>query len=287
MIFVPWLCFAVNWATLSLRSHRSALDGSRDLNLPLSEDQLSRLENLADLVVEWNDRINLVSRKDCNPETVWERHILPSVAICATENPLQSASTVVDVGTGGGFPGLPLAIAYPEAEFLLLDSVGKKLTAVQDMAESLGLSNVQIHHGRAEELRGRRFDVATGRSVSALPQFCAWMHHLMQPETGRLMYWIGGEIEESVLSRVQIDIPVEELVTSLETDKRVLILSQSSVSEIADESGITVTLPNPPKKQRPARTKKPDKAKGSWQRRRGDENETKQRGYDNFQRYSS
>lgn len=271
--------------------------------LGLSVDKYKQLQHLSTLVTEWNERINLVSRKDCTPATVFGRHILPSLVACVTtgvaENPLTSAKTLVDVGCGGGFPGLPLAIAFPNVEFVLLDSVGKKLVAVQAMADELKLTNVQTHHGRAEELADRKFDVATGRSVANIPQFCAWMQHMLQPDTGRLLYWIGGDVPDDILERVVSDEWIQELVPAIESDKRIVTLPQAAVARIARESGLIVKLPNKPRssnKPKPPpnsnRTNKPTskpkrqiKAKGAWGRR--DDDGPKQRGYEDFKRYSS
>jgi 16S rRNA (guanine527-N7)-methyltransferase len=227
--------------------------------LGLSEHQYSQLQKLSHLVSEWNERINLISRKDCNPATVFGRHVLPSLACCALDNeknPFEKAKRAIDVGTGGGFPGLPLAIAYPDCDFVLLDSVGKKLTAVQEMANELGLDNVQVHHGRAEEsFRSTKtdllFDVATGRSVSSIPQFCAWMQHLIRrapPNNGNdekknktssggghLLYWIGGDISEvdDILQEskheILSDTPVKQLLVGIESDKRILVCSRDTV----------------------------------------------------------
>lgn len=276
-------------------------------DLQLSQLQIQQYQDLSDLVVEWNERINLVSRKDCSRSTVFGRHILPSLAPCAIQspsdetkttmrNPFITAKTAVDVGTGGGFPGLPLAIAYPEVDFLLLDSVGKKLTAVEDMADRLQLANVQIYHGRAESLLGKTFDVATGRSVSSLPQFSAWMHHLLKKEsgsapasTGTLLYWIGGDLPESVQSLVESDCPLQELIPEMESDKRILVFSAAAVHQMAKESGIVVRQhqqQQPKKSSKTANQSKTKKtvAKGAWKKR---DAANKQRGYDDFQRYSS
>lgn len=242
------------------------------------------------VVVEWNSLINLVSRKDCNPSTVFGRHILPSIAACAlSDNPLTTAQRVVDVGTGGGFPGLPLAIAYPDTNFVLLDSVGKKLKAVQDMAMSLELDHVSVHHGRAEELFGQQFDVATGRSVSALGNFCAWMHHLLAKDTGKLLYWIGGDVDASILDRRTSDVPIVDLLPEMVSDKRILTFEQVDVTTIARESGVDVSAARKATKNRHNRSAKPTRrkqlAKGAWKSRRNEEQ--KNRGYEDFQRYSS
>jgi 16S rRNA (guanine527-N7)-methyltransferase len=276
--------------------------------LGLTSQQFKKLQQLSTLVTEWNERINLVSRKDCNPSTVFARHILPSIAACALSgdadadaaddssanapNPLSTAKHVVDVGTGGGFPGLPLAIAYPDTEFVLLDSIGKKLTAVQAMADELKLTNVKTHHGRAEDLVDQKFDVATGRSVSAIPQFCAWMQHLLKPGTGRVMYWIGGDIPEDMLSHALSNDRIQELVPKMKSDKKIIVIPQAAVKQIARESGLIVkptkigkpSAPKPNKENSKTKRNK-SRAKGSW--KRNDPDAPKQRGYEDFKRYSS
>ena len=262
--------------------------------LKLSEQQYEQLVMLCTLVLEWNEKINLISRKNCRISTIFGRHILPSLACCAMidqNNPLNKAKLVIDVGTGGGFPGLPLAIAYPTIQFCLLDSVGKKLTAVEAMANELNLNNVQIHHGRSEDFANQKFDVVLGRSVTAIPQFCVWIEHLLQKDTGHLMYWIGGDIPTNILDYAKVDYDIMELIPNIISDKRILIFPQASVHEIARSSGIKKvqrTTTNKPdndvrKKKQPQKSK--DKAKGAWQKRKSDE--PKQRGYDNFQRYNS
>ena len=285
-----------------------SLDPTSDLakdivlkKIGLSNEQLAQLQQLSELVTEWNDRINLVSRKDCNPSTVFARHILPSIAACVLPadtdytniNPLSTAKHVVDVGTGGGFPGLPLAIAYPDIQFVLLDSIGKKLTAVQAMADELKLTNVKTHHGRAEDLIDQKFDVATGRSVSAIPQFCAWMQHLLKHDTGRVMYWIGGDVPEDMLVNTLSNDRIEALVPEMESEKRILVFPQAAVKMIARESGLIVKptkigKPSPKKRNKDANSKtkrNASRAKGSW--KRNDPDVPKQRGYEDFKRYSS
>jgi 16S rRNA (guanine527-N7)-methyltransferase len=288
-------------------------------DLGFSTEQYDKLVALSYLVVDWNEKINLVSRKDCNPSTVFGRHILPSLAIhvmSAIDNPLlqsQQKLRIVDVGTGGGFPGLPLAILYPQHDFVLLDSVGKKLIAVADMVEQLELTHVTTHHGRAEDLvSGAKFNIATGRSVSDLAQFCAWMQHLLREDdqNSRLLYWSGGAIPEAVSSRCIENIALHDLIPnhldfrSAEDPhgKRLLVLPRSSVKTLAGESGVKVIPQKPGSRKPPAgvvinREKIPSsprrkEARGSWTRRRplDDEEQNvspKQRGYENFQRYSS
>lgn len=266
-------------------------------DLGLSVDIYEKLAELSHVVTELNQQVNLVSRKDCTPSTIFGRHVLPCVAACALstadnnssndkkkKNPLETAQNVVDVGTGGGFPGLVLAVLYPSTDFLLLDSVGKKLTAVQDAANRLGLDNVKTHHGRAEDFE-ERFDVATGRSVAAIPQFCAWMQHLLH-DKGHLLYWIGGDIPADVLDLVERDEPVGDLVPALgSSDKRILVFPASAVKKIAKESGLLRARKSlTSRKKKKSISQKSSTAKGSWSKK--DRDAPKQRGYENFKRIS-
>jgi 16S rRNA (guanine527-N7)-methyltransferase len=247
-----------------------SLDPNSDLavqickeTLKFSDKQVQQIQLLSDAVMEWNERINLVSRKDCTTSTIFGRHVLPSLAAVGDENIgpalFANAKRVIDVGTGGGFPGLPLAIAYPETEFVLLDSVGKKLTAVQGIADQIGLKNVKTYHGRAEEYRledkTMNFDVATGRSVSALPQFCAWVNHLLKPEGGHLVYWIGGEIESNIMYRTTYSNQIQNVFAAdsssadsndaniVVSDKQMLVFPSKAVAQLAKESGIKLSRP--------------------------------------------
>ena len=133
--------------------------------------QLDLLEGYANLLIETNQRINLISRK--NEDQVWIDHILHSLSIAKVlevEQPLR----ILDFGTGGGLPGIPLAIASPDCEFLLVDSIGKKVKAVGEMAQTLQLNNVQTRHQRVEELT-EQFDFAVSRAVTALPRIQQWL----------------------------------------------------------------------------------------------------------------
>ena len=264
-------------------------------SMGISSDQHDALSRLASLVVDWNGRINLVSRKECSPPIVFGRHVLPSAALSAVPNcALGTASLAMDVGCGGGFPGLPLAIIYPDTEFWLVDSVGKKLKAVQDMADELGLENVRVHHGRVEELvddpvDGRKhrsaYDVCLGRSVTALPRFCFWISDLIKKEEGKLMYIIGGDIDEIVTSQVEEDCPIDDLLeTAGVSDKRCLVLPASTVKDIARKSGeVKRKVGN--KSANKTKKKRSGSPKGQWKKK--ENGPKKNRGYDSFERFDS
>jgi 16S rRNA (guanine527-N7)-methyltransferase len=253
-------------------------------HLGLSLDQHQQLAALAVLVNDWNTRINLISRKDCSKEVVFGRHILPSLALMGLENiMIQECEKVVDVGTGGGFPGLPLAIAYPDVQFTLVDSVGKKLAAVEDMAKRLELKNVQIHHGRAEALKGE-FDMCVGRSVAAIPTFCFWVQRLLKKK-GHLVYLIGGDIDHELLEQTLDDRNVDDLLNfGGASDKRVLVFPQASVKKIAASSGEKLRVPINQKVALGGKNKK-KQPKGAWEKR--DNSQPKNRGYENFKRYDN
>jgi len=142
----------------------------------LSPLQRQQFAALGPLYVEWNEKINVISRKDI--ENLYERHILHSLAIAKVIN-FTPGTQILDVGTGGGFPGIPLAIMFPETEFILIDSVGKKIKVVQAVAEGAGIKNVKAINGRAEDLK-QKFDFVTGRAVTDLIQFSAWVRHKMK-----------------------------------------------------------------------------------------------------------
>ena len=280
-------------------------------SLGVTSEQHDLLVKHAELVVEWNDRLNLISRKDCNIDVVFGRHTLPSLALAALPDfPVKSDGSaakakVVDVGTGGGFPGVPLAIIYPESEFLLVDSVGKKLKAIEGMVAELELDNVQTHHGRAEEIvddpvKGRKhknaYDICVGRSVTSMPKFCFWVQDLLKKkkdDQGRLVYIIGGEVEPSVTSRLEVDVAIDDLLDCEgASDKRALILSASDVVQVAKESGekreirgVSKKKDNNSKKSRSTNDGDWSKSKGGWGKR--DNSAKKQRGYENFKRYGS
>jgi 16S rRNA (guanine527-N7)-methyltransferase len=150
--------------------------------------QIQQLEKLEALYSEWNAQINVISRKDIGG--LYEKHVLHSLSIAAVFNFLPG-SEVIDIGTGGGFPGIPLAIFFPETQFMLVDSIAKKLKVVDAVADALSLTNVCTQHIRAEEIRGKKFDVAVSRAVAPLKDLWSWARPLLRPQN-----MVPGEQDE-------------------------------------------------------------------------------------------
>lgn len=136
----------------------------------LSPKQFEQFEALQPLYAEWNEKINVISRKDI--ENLYERHVLHSLSIAAFAG-FRKATKVMDLGTGGGFPGIPLAIMFPECRFHLVDSIGKKLKVVKGVAETIGLNNVECFHERAENMP-YTYDYVVSRAVAPLSDLLAW-----------------------------------------------------------------------------------------------------------------
>jgi len=142
----------------------------------LTEIQVAQFSQLQSLYSDWNEKINVVSRKDIDNLDL--RHVLHSLAIAKFINFIPGGE-ILDLGTGGGFPGIPLAILFPDTNFTLVDSRGKKISVVNAVVEALGLKNVKAIHGRAEELKGMKFDFVVTRAVAKLPQLMKWIHKLI------------------------------------------------------------------------------------------------------------
>lgn len=165
----------------------------------LTSSQLEKFRQLEALYNEWNSRINVISRKDM--EHFYERHVLHSLGIAKVIKFLPGAQ-VIDVGTGGGFPGIPLAILFPETKFLLVDSIGKKIKVVQEVAQIAGISNVVAIQARAEDVKGK-FDFVVSRAVTTLPDFIKWVENKIKKESRNILnngilYLKGGDLVEEL-----------------------------------------------------------------------------------------
>lgn len=161
----------------------------------LDELQIARFGQLEPLYAEWNAQINLISRKDF--DGFYERHVLHSLAIAKLIK-FTPGTKVLDVGTGGGFPGIPLAIMFPEVQFHLVDSIGKKIKVVNAVIESLELKNATAQQIRAEELKDK-YDFVVSRAVTRLPEFVPWVQKnisakQINPMPNGILYLKGGEI---------------------------------------------------------------------------------------------
>lgn len=145
-----------------------------------SDEQLNQLQQLDPLYKEWNEKINVISRKE--PDSLYEKHVLHSLSIAAVYE-FTPGMQVIDLGTGGGFPGIPLAIFFPEVKFHLVDSIGKKIKVVQAVAEGIGLKNVTTQHSRIEDIKDKQFDLVVSRAVAPLKELLHWSKHLMKKPT--------------------------------------------------------------------------------------------------------
>jgi 16S rRNA (guanine527-N7)-methyltransferase len=141
----------------------------------LSLKQKEQFASLGTLYGDWNEKINVISRKDI--DNLYLHHVLHSLAL-ARYNPFTTQMKILDAGTGGGFPGIPLAIFFPEVHFTLLDSTAKKIKVVKEVTKSLALENVQTVHARVEDHKGE-YDIVTSRAVSSLTQMVGWTKHLV------------------------------------------------------------------------------------------------------------
>lgn len=166
----------------------------------LTATQKDQFSKLASLYAEWNEKINVVSRKDM--ENLYTNHVLHSLGIAKVVS-FQSGASVIDVGTGGGFPGIPLAILFPATSFHLVDSIGKKITVVTEVAKALNLKNVKAEKTRVEDLKKVKYDFVVSRAVTRMKPFYGWVRDKIKSESvhsidNGILYLKGGDLEEEM-----------------------------------------------------------------------------------------
>lgn len=165
----------------------------------LTEKQVEQFGLMKPLYTEWNSKINVISRKDM--DGLYEKHVLHSLSIAKFIR-FTNGTELLDVGTGGGFPGIPLAVFFPEAKFHLIDSVGKKIKVTEEIASALGLKNVKTQQIRAEDLKGK-YDFILSRAVTQLPDFVKWVRNNISDKNKNsipngILYLKGGNIDGEI-----------------------------------------------------------------------------------------
>ena len=165
----------------------------------LSPLQINQFEALGSLYREWNEKINVISRKDI--DELYVRHVLHSLAIAKIIR-FKPGTNLLDVGTGGGFPGIPLAILFPDSNFTLIDAIGKKIMVVQEVASHLNLANVKAQKNRVQEIK-LRYDFIISRAVTAFPKFVSMVRKNVSPNSGNalpngIIYLKGGDFEDEI-----------------------------------------------------------------------------------------
>lgn len=165
----------------------------------LTDVQKEQFKRLHPLYLEWNAKINVISRKDI--ENLYVNHVLHSLGIAKVVS-FKPGASILDVGTGGGFPGIPLAILFPETQFYLVDSIGKKITVVRNVAEGIGLKNIRAEQIRAEQVKGE-YDFIVSRAVTRLKEFYGWIHRKVKKDSRHelyngILYLKGGDLDEEL-----------------------------------------------------------------------------------------
>ncbi len=165
-----------------------------------TEEQVKQFNLLKDLYNDWNSKINVISRKDV--DSLYEKHVLHSLSIAAVIE-FKAGTQIIDIGTGGGFPGIPLAIFFPEVHFHLVDSIAKKLKVVEEVVLATGVKNITIQHIRVEEIKNRKFDFAVSRAVAPLKDLWKWSKPLLkkgntQELPNGLICLKGGDLAQEI-----------------------------------------------------------------------------------------
>jgi 16S rRNA (guanine527-N7)-methyltransferase len=184
----------------------------------INELQLKQFEALESLYIHWNQQINVISRKDT--ENFYERHVLHSLGIAKTIR-FQKGTNILDIGTGGGFPGIPMAIMFPDCDFTLIDSIGKKIKVVNEISHSLGLQNVTAIHGRADTLK-TTYDFIISRAVTNIPAFLPWTRNKFRKHNANSLkngiLYLKGENVVDELTELKIDFKIFPLQSYFEEE---------------------------------------------------------------------
>ena len=163
--------------------------------------QMGQFERMGELYLDWNSKINVISRKDM--DSFYVHHVLHSLGIAKTIS-FKPGTKILDIGTGGGFPGIPLAILFPEVQFHLVDSIGKKISVVKDVVKQLGLKNVEPQQVRAENLMSRKYHFIVSRAVTQMEKFYPWVKGRFRKEDvhdefqNGILYLKGGDVDEEL-----------------------------------------------------------------------------------------
>ncbi|MFJ1430876.1 16S rRNA (guanine(527)-N(7))-methyltransferase RsmG [Capnocytophaga canimorsus] len=193
----------------------------------LTSQQLTHFEMLKPLYEQWNAKINVISRKDT--DFFYQRHVLHSLAIAKVQSFLPE-SQVLDVGTGGGFPGVPLAILFPQTQFMLVDSIGKKIKVVEEVVQALGLTNVTAVQTRVEQVN-QEFDFIVSRAVTQMPEFVKWVKRKIKKESKHslkngILYLKGGDLTKELAAYEKVQLfPISDFFSEefFETKKVVYL----------------------------------------------------------------
>lgn len=166
----------------------------------LSEKQKQQFAQLAEIYPFWNNQINVISRKDI--DSLYLHHVLHSLGIAKFVSELTPGTRILDIGTGGGFPGIPLAILFPEVQFHLVDSIGKKIKVVREVTQAIGLENVEADHIRAEQL-DYKYDFIVSRAVTRLGEFASWVRNKFEKQDKNsipngILYLKGGDLRDEI-----------------------------------------------------------------------------------------
>ncbi|TMI74025.1 MAG: 16S rRNA (guanine(527)-N(7))-methyltransferase RsmG [Bacteroidetes bacterium] len=198
--------------------------------------QLKQLQALEPLYREWNEKINVISRKDI--DGLYEKHVLHSLSIAAVFE-FEAGAEILDLGTGGGFPGIPLAILFPEVKFHLADSIAKKLKVVKAVVTAIGLTNVTIQHTRAEEIKNKKFDFVVSRAVAPLSELWKWSKPLLKRESEERRAEARVDSPESIVQSQQPTTETGNLKPETRNGKPGLIcLKGGDLAEEIQQSGL-------------------------------------------------